>query len=122
MEVLPAPINPTSTIRRPRIESGSAGASRSVAVLRVMAGKASTSRIQRATPVRAIRRLRAARLDLAGLRRKELRRVRGRILLIVLAILVLAAIVGLVYVGLNPPNPVAKPIEKTLPNDKFQVH
>ncbi len=48
--------------------------------------------------------------------------MRGRFLLIVLAILVLVALAGLAYVGLNPPNPVAKPVEKTLPNDKFQVH
>jgi hypothetical protein len=24
--------------------------------------------------------------------------------------------------GLNPPNPVAKQVEKVLPNDKFQTH
>ena len=47
--------------------------------------------------------------------------MRGRILLIVLAILVLAALGGLAYLGLNPPNPVSKPVEKTLPNDKFQA-
>jgi hypothetical protein len=47
--------------------------------------------------------------------------VRGRILLIVLAIVILVALGGLAYVGLNPPNPVSKPVEKTLPNDKFQV-
>ena len=52
---------------------------------------------------------------------KELRRVRGRVLLIVLAIVVLAAVGGLAYLGLNPPNPVSKPVEKTLPNDKFQA-
>jgi hypothetical protein len=47
--------------------------------------------------------------------------VRGRILLIVLAILVLGAVGGLVYLGLNPPSPASKPVEKTLPNDKFQA-
>jgi hypothetical protein len=47
--------------------------------------------------------------------------VRGRVLLIVLAILVLAAVGGLAYLGQNPPSPVSKPVEKTLPNDKFQV-
>ena len=47
--------------------------------------------------------------------------MRGRILLIVLAIVVLGLLGGLAYLGLNPPNPVSKPIEKTLPNDKFQA-
>jgi hypothetical protein len=47
--------------------------------------------------------------------------VRARILLIVLAILILGALGGLAYLGLNPPNPVSKPVEKTLSNDKFQV-
>ena len=47
--------------------------------------------------------------------------MRGRILLIVLAIVILGVVGGLVYLGLNPPNPVSKPVEKTLPNDKFQV-
>ena len=46
----------------------------------------------------------------------------GSVLLIVLAIVVLAAVGGLAYLGLNPPNPVPKPVEKTLPNDKFQAH
>jgi hypothetical protein len=47
--------------------------------------------------------------------------VRGRILLIVLAIVLLALLGGLGYLGLNPPNPTPKPVEKTLPNDKFQA-
>jgi hypothetical protein len=49
-------------------------------------------------------------------------RVRGRVLLIVLVVLVLVLVGGLGYLGLNPPNPVAKQIEKVLPNDKFQSH
>lgn len=48
--------------------------------------------------------------------------MRARVLLIVLLVLVLAVVVGVGYLGLNPPNPVSKPVEKTLPNDKFQVH
>jgi len=48
--------------------------------------------------------------------------VRGRILLIILAVVVVALVAGLGYLGLNPPNPASKPIEKVLPNDKFQVH
>jgi len=47
--------------------------------------------------------------------------VRGRVLLIVLAILVLAVVGGLAYLGLNPPSPASKQVEKTLPNDKFQA-
>jgi uncharacterized membrane protein len=47
--------------------------------------------------------------------------VRGRILLIVLVIVLLALVGGLGYLGLNPPNPTAKQVEKTLPNDKFQA-
>lgn len=46
--------------------------------------------------------------------------MKGRILLIVLAIVVLAGLAGLFYLGVNPPNPVSKPVEKVLPNDKFQ--
>jgi uncharacterized membrane protein len=53
---------------------------------------------------------------------EELRRVRGRVLLIVLVVLVLAVVGGLAYLGLNPPNPASKPVEKVLPNDKFQAH
>jgi hypothetical protein len=48
--------------------------------------------------------------------------VKVRVLLIVLAVLVLVAVAGLGYLGLNPPNPVSKPVEKVLPNDKFQAH
>jgi hypothetical protein len=51
----------------------------------------------------------------------ESHRVRVRLLLIVLAILLLAIVGGLGYLGLNPPNPTPKPVEKTIPNDKFQV-
>jgi hypothetical protein len=47
--------------------------------------------------------------------------VRGRGLLIVLVILVLAVVAGLGYLGLNPPNPTPKAVEKVLPNDKFQA-
>jgi hypothetical protein len=47
--------------------------------------------------------------------------VRGRVLLIVLAIIVLAAVGGLAYLGLIPPSPASKPVEKVLPNDKFQA-
>ena len=45
-----------------------------------------------------------------------------RLLLIVLAILLLAVVGGLGYLGMNPPNPTSKPVEKTIPNDKFQTH
>jgi hypothetical protein len=46
--------------------------------------------------------------------------VKGRILLIALAIVVLAGVAGLAYLGMNPPNPASKSVEKVLPNDKFQ--
>ncbi len=48
--------------------------------------------------------------------------MRGRVLLIALVVLVVAIVAGLGYLGLNPPSPVSKPVEKTLPNDKFQGH
>jgi hypothetical protein len=76
-----------------------------------MAREASTSVRRRATPVRAIRR-----------DAKESQRVKGRLLLIVLAIVALIAVAGLGYLGLNPPNPASKPVEKVLPNDRFQAH
>jgi hypothetical protein len=91
--------------------------SRVAAVLRVMVREASTSIVQRTTPVRADRHPRMHPGNT-----KELRRVRGRILLIVLAIVLLALLGGLGYLGLNPPNPAPKPVEKVLPNDKFQAH
>lgn len=45
-----------------------------------------------------------------------------RALLIVLLILVLAVVAGVGYLGVNPPNPAPKQIDKTIPNDKFQAH
>jgi uncharacterized membrane protein len=53
---------------------------------------------------------------------KESRRVKRISVLVILTILVLGVVGGLVYLGLNPPNPVAKQVEKVLPNDKFQTH
>jgi hypothetical protein len=47
--------------------------------------------------------------------------VRARVL-IILAILVLAVAGGLAYLGWNPPTPAAKPVEKVIPNEKFQTH
>jgi hypothetical protein len=52
---------------------------------------------------------------------KESRRVRIRVLLI-LMILVFALVGGLIVLGLNPPSPAPKAVEKVLPNDKFQTH
>jgi hypothetical protein len=45
-----------------------------------------------------------------------------RFFLFVLAagIVILAA--GMVFLGENPPTPVMHPVEKVLPNDKFQSH
>jgi hypothetical protein len=53
---------------------------------------------------------------------KESRRVKRISVLVILTILVLGVVGGLVYLGLNPPSPVAKQVEKVLPNDKFQTH
>jgi uncharacterized membrane protein YesL len=52
---------------------------------------------------------------------EEFCRVRVRVLIIVM-ILVLATVGGLVVLGLNPPTPAPKAVEKVLPNDKFQTH
>ena len=48
--------------------------------------------------------------------------MKARALLIVLAILVVAVVAGVGYLGLNPPNPAPTQVNKTLPNDKFQAH
>ena len=80
-----------------------------------MAGEASTSVLPRATPVLGA----TGSWVLVG---REYQRVKGRILLIVLLVLLVAALGGLAYLGLNPPNPTPKQVEKTLPNDKFQAH
>lgn len=48
--------------------------------------------------------------------------MKARALLIVLVIFVVALVAGVGYLGLNPPSPAPKPIEKTIPNEKFQVH
>lgn len=44
-----------------------------------------------------------------------------RALLTVVLVLLLVLLAGVVWLGLNPPEPPRKPIERTLPNDKFQV-
>lgn len=62
------------------------------------------------------------RADQAGSRLWKGRcRVRIRGLLIVIVALGLAAAAVLGYLGLNPPEPVSKPVQKVLPNDKFQA-
>ena len=45
-----------------------------------------------------------------------------RIFLIVVAIGVLLLAGGVVYLGMFPPSPAQHPVEKVLPNDKFQSH
>ena len=45
-----------------------------------------------------------------------------RVFLFVLALGVVLAAGGVVYLGLFPPNPPPHAVEKTLPNDKFQTH
>jgi hypothetical protein len=45
-----------------------------------------------------------------------------RIFLIVLAAGVVILAAATVFLGENPPGPVSHPVEKVLPNDKFQSH
>ena len=100
-------------MRRPRSDSGGGGdeagggAAWAAAVLRVMAGKASTTTVARATPVRACH--------------GSAHRVRGRGLLIILLVLLLVAVTGIAYLGLYPPNPAPKAVQKVVPNEKFQT-
>lgn len=44
-----------------------------------------------------------------------------RVFLIVVAIGVVLLGAGALYLGMFPPNPASHAVEKTLPNDKFQV-
>ncbi len=92
---------------RPVSVSGSGIVSRK-AVLRVMAMKASTPPRTRATPVPR--------------RREHTSQTMIRIFLIVVAVglMLLGGIV--VWLGAYPPVPHSQPIEKVLPNDKFQSH
>lgn len=48
--------------------------------------------------------------------------MKARILLIVLLVIIVAVVAGVGYLGVNPPNPAPKQVEKTIPNDKFQSH
>ncbi len=45
-----------------------------------------------------------------------------RFFLIVLAVGLLIVGVAVVLIGSFPPNPAPHPVEKVLPNDKFQTH
>ena len=45
-----------------------------------------------------------------------------RIFLIVVAAGVVILGAAAVFLGFNPPNPASHPVEKVLPNDKFQSH
>ena len=47
--------------------------------------------------------------------------MRQLLLIIVLAIVVLGA-VGILMLGVFPPNPHPQPVAHTLPNDRFQTH
>lgn len=44
----------------------------------------------------------------------------GRIVLIILAIIVVLLGGGFVYLGMFPPDPPAREVTRTLPNDRFQ--
>jgi hypothetical protein len=88
---------------RPAMVSGSGTASLST-VLRVMAADASTPHTRQAKA------------------QESVSESMIRIFLIVLAagLVVLAA--ATVFLGENPPTPVTHPVERVLPNDKFQSH
>ncbi len=45
----------------------------------------------------------------------------ARIILIVLAVGLILSAGGFVFLGAFPPEPKTHPVEKTLPNDKFQA-
>jgi hypothetical protein len=45
-----------------------------------------------------------------------------RIFFVVVLIGLLLLAGGVAYLGMFPPNPVQHPVEKVLPNDKFQSH
>ena len=90
--------------------------------MRVMIHKASTCAVHRATPGRPSGpgwEMPLLEMPLSDI--EELCRVRVRVLIIVV-ILALAVVGGLVALGLNPPTPAPKAVEKVLPNDKFQTH
>lgn len=90
---------------RPASESGSVKLSLS-AVLRVMIADAST----------------AARPEPRGRANLILnpRERMGRIVVMFLVVLVLLAAVGGLLLGAFPPQPQVKPVEKVLPNERFQ--
>ena len=88
---------------RPASASGRGTASLKV-VLRVMAADASTRRTGQAKV------------------QESVSQSMFRIFLIVLAAGVVILAAATVFLGENPPRPVSHPVEKVLPNDKFQSH
>lgn len=111
MEVLPAPISPTSTMLRPLSESGR-GIDSLSAVLRVMVAKASTRDRGQA--------MRSGRGESTPKTRTDGTHPMTRIFLIVVAAGLLILAVGAGFLGAFPPNPQVKVVEKVLPNDRFQ--
>ncbi len=46
----------------------------------------------------------------------------SRIFLIVVAIGLVVVVAAVLVIGAFPPNPAPHPVQKVLPNDKFQTH
>jgi hypothetical protein len=89
---------------RPASTSGNGTVSLN-AVLRVMAADASTPSTGQ-----------------AKVAQESLSQAMIRIFLIVVAAGVVVLAAAVVFLGENPPTPVSHPVEKVLPNDKFQSH
>src|SRR5271156_434830 len=104
IEVLPAPISPTTTMLRPASASGNGGASRRT-VLRVMGTKASTPADTEA-PHGPTTRVGPPAMF--------------RAFLFILAAGLIALAAGIVYRGAFPPRPHVQTVEKALPVDKSQ--
>src|SRR5215510_9770917 len=102
IEVLPAPISPTSTMLRPASASGN-GTVSFMAVLRVMAADASTPGAGQAKA-----------------QQESVEQAMIRIFLIVVAVGVVILGATVVFLGAYPPDPKPRSVEKVLPNDKFQ--
>ncbi len=123
MDVLPAPIRPTSAILRPAIESGIGIVSRN-AVLRVIIWDVSTPAAKQAI---------APRVESPGFWLKARSRCAisgkpppGASMIRIFLFVVLAGLValagGVLVLGLFPPTPQPHAVEKVVPNEKFTAH
>src|SRR5690242_16633727 len=119
MDVLPAPIRPTSTTLRPAIVSGTGIVSRK-AVLRVIIPDASTP-----APEQAIACICACAFVPASWRGAGFG-ISGALMIRILFFVVLAGLValagGALMLGMFPPAQQPHAVEKVVPNDKFSGH